>query len=335
MDPLAEQLVEELRAAAGPRQRLLAVECDDALIETAPWMRSDPGRRQRLGELLAQLENAGELARSVSKDMSVRPALPKFIALTGRTAEPAEAAGVGYPWRPELEWAHTLRLTDEEFDTLAAIQKFLRDSPNETVLAHRERSLELFGHEKRIDALVRGRLFGPGRLNLGLLRCWWAAPPIAWKALGGVGPVVVSENAAGYHAIAVAYAGRAKAVAYGAGGAFAQSVASLSEIGHVHRVSYIGDLDAQGVAIPQRAAAAAQAVGLPAPAPDLAQWEALVGAASRYGQKVEPVPAEVAAELCAWFGGTKVGLEVEALLREGTRVPQEALTAAALRELLV
>lgn len=330
MDPLAEQLAEELRATAGQRKRLLAVECDDALVEVAPWTRSDPGRRRRLGELIAQLEDAGELARSVSVDNTARPELPKFVTLTGGAAEPVEPAGVGYPWRPELEWAHSLRLTAAEFETLVVVQKFLRDHPDAPKLAHRERSLQLFGHEKRIDRLVRSRLFEDGRLSLGMLACWWAPPPIAWRGLAGRGSVVVSENAAGYHAVAAAWTGRVTAVAYGAGGAFAQSVASLVDIGDIERISYIGDLDAEGVAIPQRAAEAAAAVGLPAPAPDVAQWEALVGAAESYGQKVEPIPAEVAGELCAWFGDSRLGMAVRGLLHDGIRVPQEVLTASVL-----
>ncbi len=330
MDPLAEQLGDELRAAAGTRHRLLAAECDDALLDAAPWMRSDPERRQRLGELLAQLDHAGELARSVSRDNTSRPPLPRFVTLTGPAPDPTEPAGAGYPWRPELEWAHGLRLTGEEFETLSVVQKFFRDHPGASIVAHRERSLELFGHEKRIDRLLRGRLFEPGRLSLATLASWWAPPPIAWKRLAGHGPVVVSENSAGYHAIAAAWANRTEAVAYGAGGAFAQSVASLTEIGAIDEIAYIGDLDAEGVAIPQRAAAAATGAGLPAPVPDLVQWQTLAEAADRYGQRVESVPAEVAAELCAWFGDTELASAVETLLAEGVRVPQEVLTTGVL-----
>lgn len=333
MDPLAEALADEMRDMAGSRKRLLASECDTALIEIAPWLRWDPGRRRRLADLLDQLIGAGEITPSTSQDMTVRPALPRFVSFTGIVAEPAERAGENYPWRPELEWAHELRLSGDEFEALSAIQAFLRDHPTPARVAHRERSLELFGHEKRLDRLVRGRLFDNDRLSLELLGCWWAAPPIAWKPLRGDGPVIVSENAAGYHAIAAAYAGTTAAVAYGAGGAFAQSVASLTDIGPVGDIAYIGDLDAEGLAIPQRAAPAAAAAGLPEPRPDFTQWEALADAATRYGQIADPVPAEVAVEMCQWFGDRPVGEAVRLLLEQGVRVPQEALTAEVLRHL--
>lgn len=64
-----------------------------------------------------------------------------------------------------------------------------------------------------------------------------------------------------------ALAGRITAIAYGAGSSFAQSVASLIELGPDRPVLYIGDLDAEGIAIPQRAAVAAAAAGVKVPTP--------------------------------------------------------------------
>jgi hypothetical protein len=89
------------------------------------------------------------------------------------------------PWRPELEWIYDLRLSAAELETLGAVNAYRRDrSPAQESIPHRERSLELFGDEKRIDRLVRSRLFAPGRLSLHLLDAYWAAPPIAWTVIG-------------------------------------------------------------------------------------------------------------------------------------------------------
>lgn len=320
---------------AGRRKRLLASECDDALLEVAPQMRYDPDRRRRLRDLLTELSDAGALTWSASRDRSIRPELPAFITLAERAEERgAPPAGLHTPWRPELEWAYKLRLTATEHEVLVAIQTYLRDRDAAcAAIPHRERSVQLFNDEKRIDRLTRGRLFDSGRLTLETLDCFWAAPPIAWADTGGSGPVVVSENAASYHTLVHALRNQARAVAYGGGGAFAQSVGSLSCIDGVSSVLYIGDLDIEGLAIPQRAALAAAAAGVPLPTPHEELWSGLVMASSECGQRVPAAPPEVVNELCEWFSGSKLGKEVQRLLEAGIRVPQEALTAERLDRL--
>src|SRR5690606_6393733 len=167
-------------------------------------------------------------------------------------------------WRPELEWAHDLRLTRSEFEALQAVQEYRkRRSERSATVPHRERALELFGDEKRLDRLVHGRLFEEGRLDLGQLDCFWAAPPLAYTELNENGPIVVSENSSGYHSLPQILDGDIGVIAYGAGASFAQSVASLKDVARGREVLHIGDLDVEGVAIPQRAASAAAAVGVP------------------------------------------------------------------------
>lgn len=328
-----DRLIEELRAVAGRRKRLLAVECDESLLEIAPQMLSDPGRRGRLRELLSELAELGELTWSASRDRTVRPELPAFVTLVEPSEGPGPDGGApDVPWRPELEWAYALRLTESEREVLATVQTYRRDRRDVEPIPHRERSLQLFKDEKRLDRLVRGRLFGPERLTLDLLDCHWAPPPIAWCRTGRVGPVVVSENAAGYHTLVKVLAGTARAVAYGAGGAFAQSVAGLAELDFaIPTLLYIGDLDAEGLAIPQRAATTAATVDIPAPMPYEELWSMLVDMASEYGQQVPAVPTEVAVELCGWFKGSGLGKAVQHLLETGLRVPQEALSVARLQ----
>jgi hypothetical protein len=326
-DPLAERLLEELRACAGRRRRLLLLECDDALLEAAPHLRSDPSRRRRLLELLTVLRDGGQLAWSAGRDRSIHPPMPSFVTLTTAEApsnvEVSSAPAV--PWRPELEWAHQLRLTPSEQELLGTLNTYLRDRPaHAAAIPHRERALLLFGDEKRLDRLIRTRLFDPGRLSLPLLDAFWAPPPIAWCRVGERGDTVVSENAASFHTLRTALAGKVELIAYGAGGAFAQSIAGLAGL-VTGQLLYVGDLDAEGIAIPQRAAAVADRFAVPPPVPYLTLWQLLVDLADVHGQPAAPVPTEVAAELCGWFGGT-VGRGVQALLEAGIRVPQEALT---------
>ena len=317
--------MEELTSAAGSRRRLLASECEEALLEVRPGLETDPGRRALLAELLAEMRDAGEVVWSRKVDRRVKPELPAFV--TRAAARPADgtSAGGGFPWRPELSWAHEMRLTTTEFDALRAVQAFVRDRPDAPIVPHRERSLEVFGDEKRLDRLVRCRLFDDGRLTMKILRTEWVAPPISLSPLGHGSVVLVSENAAGFHSLAATSEGKLRAIAYGAGTSFAQSVVGITAAGDVKRILYIGDLDAEGVMIPQRAFAAARRVGLPAPEPEMGLWRALCKESERTGHRVEPVPEDVAAELCRWFGQTEVAEHVRRLLESGIRVPQEAL----------
>lgn len=324
MRPLAELLTEDLTSGAGTRKRLLASECDEALLEVRPGLETDPERRALLAELLAEMRDAGEVTWSKKLDRRVKPELPAFVVLANtRPAEPA--AGTGFPWRPELAWAHDMRLTASEFEVLKAIQALVRDRPDARVVPHRERSLEVFRDEKRLDRLVRSRLFEDGRLTMAVLRAEWVPPPISLSPLGAGTTVLVSENAAGFHSLAATSGGQLRAVAYGAGTSFAQSVAGIAAAGDVERILYIGDLDAEGVMIPQRAIAVARRVGLPDPEPALGLWRALCDESDRIGHQVQPVPPDVAAELCGWFGDTDVAKDVQRLLEGGVRVAQEFL----------
>jgi len=51
---------------------------------------------------------------------------------------------------------------------------------------HRERSVQLFGNEKRLDALLRTKLFTSGALTLALLRCYAAPLPLTAQHTGAL-----------------------------------------------------------------------------------------------------------------------------------------------------
>src|SRR5204862_6747592 len=67
----------------------------------------------------------------------------------------------------------------------------------------KERSLEIFGDEKRLDSLLSTSLFRNGRLDWRLdLGCEIVGEPLGWK--GGpvearAKPIIVIENAATWH----------------------------------------------------------------------------------------------------------------------------------------
>ena len=122
----------------------------------------------------------------------------------------------------------------------------------------RERSLQIFGDEKRLDLIRKGEptLF-EGRVSLDDLHCYPVAPPLPFETPDSPSagqPILVLENYHSYDSFrrwnreAALYA----AVAYGGGNAFRQGAGNLDEL--IVRTSavgafYVGDLDPAGIDI--------------------------------------------------------------------------------------
>ena len=143
---------------------------------------------------------------------------------------------------------------------LQAINAFLVSARDRTLLPvpTRERSLQIFGDEKQLDELRRGKttLF-EGRVSLDDLRCYPVAPPLPWemprRAAAGR-PILVLENYHSYESFRRWNRDEALyvAVAYGGGNAFRQGAGNLDDLmtrTGATRTLYVGDLDPAGVDI--------------------------------------------------------------------------------------
>ncbi|MCP5518512.1 MAG: hypothetical protein H7A45_14765 [Verrucomicrobiales bacterium] len=236
-----------------------------------------------------------------------------------------------FPWVPQLEFVRSARL-QVPFGDLQALHAFLGAHPDPLPLVPiKERSLQIFGDEKRLDALLGSTLFREERLDLQRdLGCEIIGEPLAWKRgpTGAVGrPVIVIENAATWHSYCRWNRDRARfsAVVYGGGNRFADGVRYLTdlfeELDGSRRVLYFGDLDPPGLQIPQRASRSAEALGLPFVEPHLWSYRQLL----RLGQGRETAwtgdPGTP--EECAWLG--ELADPVLQLLAAGKRVAQEHL----------
>ncbi len=177
-----------------------------------------------------------------------------------------------YPWQPALAFLREARV-GLPFEDLRRLDAFLADDGSARIgVPIKERSLQIFGDEKRLDMLADSVLFREGRLSLAQLGCEVVAEPLGWKrgpVAVNTGPVIVLENAATWHSYdrwnqALP---QFSAVVYGGGNRFADAVGFLSEIfrelGGPRRVVYFGDLDSAGLRIPRRASERAQGLGLP------------------------------------------------------------------------
>ena len=233
-----------------------------------------------------------------------------------------------FNWERELTFLHIVRV-NLPFSDLRRLNEFLNGGGRERPFVPiKERSLQLFSDEKRLDALAGSSLFAEGRLTLAHLRCELAAEPLAWKrgpAAAASGPVIVLENAATWHSY-----GRwnqacpqFSAVIYGAGNRFLDGVVFLAEIfrelGGPRQVLYFGDLDPQGLRIPQLASRRVQRAGLPPIEPHLWSYRQLLALGAN-----QPQPNDDASDSAEWVGWLgELAEPARRLLAAGHRLAQE------------
>ena len=246
----------ELRALG--KRRIGLPELRAAYFRAHPEALNAPdGRRLLLEALQALVRDGVAELPGQGWDRSGIPALPR----TARLRTVASPGGAPEPcaWLPALAFAgeerHPVRRRD-----LQAINVFLLAMRDRSLcpVPTRERSLQVFGDEKRLDQLRKGgsSLF-EGRVSLDDLKCYPVAPPLPYETPEKHEPgrmILVLEN---YHSFdsfrrwnrkTALYA----AVAYGGGNAFRQGAGNLDDV--VERIDadgavYVGDLDPAGVQI--------------------------------------------------------------------------------------
>ncbi|MHB8334210.1 MAG: Wadjet anti-phage system protein JetD domain-containing protein [Acidimicrobiales bacterium] len=309
-------------------------ELEVLVTRTDQSLATAPHRRATIASTLTALEESGAVRLPASQrqwDASGTPPLPLWVRPPwgSRAKPPSRRVPVPADLRPELAAARSLgTLSPDELVALRQANAWLarRVAQSTLVISHRERSLEVFGHEKRLDALVSSRLFTSGTLSFEVLSCAWTPPLLAFKRVSGAPTALVVENAATFRSLATVLAqrpGPVGVVVYGAGNAFAKTVSGLldEDIGTLDAVWYFGDLDEEGLLIPRRASAEAVGAGLPALLPALGLYRLLLDHGHGETTPVtEPSRARVAA---SWLG--PLADEAERLLRDGFRFAQEAV----------
>ncbi|HVU09238.1 MAG TPA: Wadjet anti-phage system protein JetD domain-containing protein [Verrucomicrobiae bacterium] len=191
----------------------------------------------------------------------------------------------------------------------------------------KERSLQIFGDEKRLDYLLDSALFREGRLSLELLACEIVGQPFGWKR-GPVdtGKILVVENAATWHSYARWNSEKHlfTGVVYGCGNCFLENIRHLADIlaefSSPQRIFYFGDLDYQGLRIPIEASKRAIKIGLPSVEPDLWSYGHLLKVGQP--QEVEYDSPEASAVVgYEWLA--HLAKPARALLEAGNRLAQE------------
>jgi hypothetical protein len=298
--------------------------------QALPHLQGDAEARSVLARLLVELEEAGALRQPRQSnrrayDHSERTPLPRRIV---RLDRPRSAHPKAVMWRPELAFARDFGVHLRE--ELLAIQEWLRKAGlSAPPVALRERSVEIFGDEKRLDALLGTQLFARDRLTLDLLRCYLPSVPIHVVSApvdNASRPLLVVENHTTFDTLCRWNAERRgyAAIAFGAGSAFVATCASLPRhlgaAGCSGEVLYFGDLDPTGLWIPARAAEA-NGIGVRA---DENLYTRLLSKAQRH-QALPRVSFSFEPALLEWL---PLPLRAETLrhFNAGRRLPQELIS---------
>lgn len=311
------------------RVRFSRTELLEAFGHAFPHSQGDLNLRERLAAILRDLAGAGYVRLPTQSnrrgyDHSERTSLPRFVnRLNSRKATQKASY-----WRPELAFAQDLPSTWHE--ELVAIQNWLRNRGGEAqYVALRERSVEIFGDEKRLDGMLGTKLFAVGRLSLDLLKCYLPTLPIYIETIETdqhVRPLLVIENHTTFDTLRKwnQRHKRYSAVAFGAGTAFISSCSSLrpslQQRGCSGVVFYFGDVDPKGLWIPVRSR---QESGIEIN-PERSLYELLFRKArDQFIIARAPFPFE--ADLLEWLP-QNLREEAAKCFNRGRRLPQEFLS---------
>jgi hypothetical protein len=329
----AERLVHALKKTG--RRRIPLSLLRQQFASACPELAEQADRRTRLAELLHSAAATGELSLprgARSWDKAGGAPLPGFVTIATPKPPRIPVVASGYAWHPLLSFAASER-NRLRLEAAKRINEWLKSDPDLTLIVPiKERSLEIFGDEKRLDQL-RGSadtLFD--RVSLTALGCRVCPIPLPFEpgpASACGNPLLIIENNDTWASFSAwnRTTGRYSAVAYAAGGhgkSLAYDEAFIDELLSRFRaaaVFYFGDIDPAGLRIASRAAKRREnrhAVPL-MPSVDLYTWLLAHGPRTPLMRQQRSLPDDI-----AWLP-QQLRPEVEALFAARQRIPQEAL----------
>jgi len=252
----------------------------------------------------------------------LRNLFPEFHVSPAETFDPDTIA-----WEPEMQFVVAIKAMVNPKDLLRLNTFFKDRNQQRPTVPIKERSLQIFGDEKRLDILLGSALFRADRLSLDLLKGEIVGEPLGWRrGPTDTGKLLVVENAATWHSYSRwnTQVRQFSAVVYGCGNRFAESIRHLApvlaEFPTPQRVFYFGDLDSQGLRIPNEASAKAVALKLPRVEPDLWSYTHLL----EIGRSKEaPYEAAEPASPAEFEWLSHLADPVRQVLESGNRLAQE------------
>jgi hypothetical protein len=241
----------------GTRKKVPLAELRQHYFSLYPDVQNSPDRGARLLDALERLEAAGALSLPAigSWEKSGVPPLPQWVLLKRELKTPERSGLAGTAWAPELGFWPELR--PSQLTTLLPINDFLlRRRGSFMMIPIKERSLEIYGDEKRLDDLCTGDTLCGGRLHLKTIGCFRVPQPLPYRLAQAPGrPVLVVENHNTFWSFGEwnQTAKRYSAVVFGEGQNFRLTGRALKQVMvevQAPMAEYFGDLDPKGVAIP-------------------------------------------------------------------------------------
>ncbi|SDY62467.1 hypothetical protein SAMN05660209_03299 [Geodermatophilus africanus] len=329
LSPLAAALARTV--AAADRVRVPVETLRQSALAADLSLHGAPDARRRLLAAITELVDAGHVtlpaAGRTGWEPAPRPPLPRWVS---RPAPPKAAAPTEQPvsWHAGLSWVPAFTATDrpsaKERALLRAVNAFLGAGGSKLVVPLRERSLQLTGDEKSLDALSRGRLFSSGRLTLELILARRTSPPVARHRIG-CGPVtLLVENWSTYESLTATLPadGEIGTVAYSAGNSLGAVLTVLADDPPA-ALAYFGDLDVRGLEIAAAGARLVDDLGLPPLLPAAGLYRLLMDHGLPADTDADVTPAKVR-KAVVWLPA-ELRPPAEAVLMEGKRVAQEAV----------
>lgn len=334
MTSIAEGFLARLRHRIPGRKRVEVELYRQVFAEILPALGSTD-LRTRLAAVCAELASGGFLRLPRGDqlyDHAGSIALPMWLEMVDepKTRDPLPVNPLTHAWPPELRFACDIR-DARQLSELLAVQRFLSAGGRfRPLVPAKERSVELFGDEKRLEEIRRSSLFDPGRLSLDLLRCFIVRPPLVHEfgpKADRPRPLIVIENHSTWHSF-VRWnrdCGLYTAVVYGNGDSFKTGAAGIPEIGRDSnwdgRTFYFGDIDVKGLLIPMAASLTLRAEDCSALIPQTGCYARAMDQAGKIALPIG-LSTDLPGGARAWLS-EDIGDAAQGWLARGIRVPQE------------
>ncbi|KDN17042.1 hypothetical protein [Amycolatopsis rifamycinica] len=325
----AADLLAALKERAGRKKGLPLPALLDAYRQIDPEGDESHLRRPLLRRYLEELQEANlvRLPRAragfdrLGRDESQW--LPAKVWLV--VEEEPKSREPGMVLHPGLSWVDNsgLRGGTALMGVISQINDWLFKHRAGPIVPLRERSLEIFNDEKKLDEYLYGPLFAQERKMLEVLRARVVAPPLHTEQVGNGDLLLVVENSTTFRCILDCLPGdhRLARVAWGAGASFRAAIRSVSPDWALREIRYFGDLDVAGLEIPRHASIIAERLGLPEVRPATSLYAALLDVGRPADAKRTPRPQTVESAV-RWLDDAQRA-SASAVLMRGQRIAQE------------
>lgn len=225
-----------------------------------PEHKNSSDKNQRILILLNILEENEQITFPRTKwNKRVSPPVPEYINLLGKETNKQKIDFLKQKsWVPKLSFSVDVNNL-EQLKILEKINDFYISKNYEELLVIpiRERSMQIFKDEKKLDKLHRKGILFDGKLTLKDLKCEDIPPPLCYEVVSDFinKPALVCENSNSFHTfckwnqLKCTYS----VIIYGNGNTFRKTHYRLNDIVKKYVISeihYFGDIDPIGLEIP-------------------------------------------------------------------------------------